>query len=347
MSVLRTSQLLMATALTIIIGACGPLDSRPTYDEASHLSFRLFSNASSCTLADARKPSLKVCVQGSVGQQVLDKAKKFSKRAVLQWFRALKQIDGKVTKNIDFNCSAGSDLNISLRPGGGTAFAGCGKTTIYETRPYGTYLHEFGHALAGLSDTYVGGSAGSCQSGQPKSVMCWGAYGKKDSEGFSMLYPDDVEGIQTQYRKLFKDLQPPSFQVDPFANLNPENPWPQDGSNPITTTNPQSLGTNLFAAFGNRDNSGSETYAVIVSTPLGDNAVFACEGDQEISCTSDASRRINAKEIKVVEDRRLFLLLKPISLTAGKLVSLFSSKADGETSKWSNARKIRFESASW
>lgn len=53
-------------------------------------------------------------------------------------------------------------------------------------------LHEFGHAF-GLLDTY-NGSGGSCQSGQPDSVMCRAYYEE--------LQADDVAGIQDIYRRV-------------------------------------------------------------------------------------------------------------------------------------------------
>ena len=54
-------------------------------------------------------------------------------------------------------------------------------------------LHEFGHAF-GLLDTY-NGRGGSCQPGQPDSVMCKAKY--------LDLKPDDVDGV----RKMFQLVQ--------------------------------------------------------------------------------------------------------------------------------------------
>lgn len=54
-------------------------------------------------------------------------------------------------------------------------------------------LHEFGHAF-GLLDTYAG-RGGSCQRGQPDSVMCRAAYKE--------LKPDDIQGIQLIYNSIF------------------------------------------------------------------------------------------------------------------------------------------------
>jgi hypothetical protein len=54
-------------------------------------------------------------------------------------------------------------------------------------------LHEFGHAF-GLLDTY-NGTGGSCQTGQPASVMCYAKYDE--------LLDDDIKGIQSVYRTLF------------------------------------------------------------------------------------------------------------------------------------------------
>ena len=143
----------------------------------------------------------------------------------MKWFRALRLIDDNVTDLVVFSCDKPL-LNIQLEPGSGTSMGRCGYALLYSQRPYGTYLHEFGHAVAGLADTYSGGSAGNCISGQPQSIMCWGAYGPDDAAGYNRLFPDDVKGIQAQYRRIMGNMQAPAQgAIDPFAPLDPEAPW--------------------------------------------------------------------------------------------------------------------------
>ena len=60
-------------------------------------------------------------------------------------------------------------------------------------------LHEFGHAF-GLLDTYSG-RGGSCQPGQPASVMCYAKYDE--------LMDDDIKGIQSVYRSLYPTTNTP------------------------------------------------------------------------------------------------------------------------------------------
>ncbi len=57
----------------------------------------------------------------------------------------------------------------------------------------GVLLHEFGHAFAGLADTYVNNGNYDCQNGHPASLMCSHyRYGSK-------IMSDDVEGLKQGY----------------------------------------------------------------------------------------------------------------------------------------------------
>lgn len=216
----------MTVATVAIISACNLKRDQKT--AVSDLDYLTWGSTTNCTLRYAREPAIRMCIYGSAAQgQTLEKAKNYSKRALLKWFRALRQIDDQVTDQVVFTCDK-PHLKINLIPGNGTSMARCGYTQIYSQRPYGTYLHEFGHAVAGLGDTYSGGSAGRCISGQPQSVMCWGAYGPDDPSGYNRLFPDDVKGIQAQYRRIMGAMQPPKIAVDPFTPLDPSDPWQED-----------------------------------------------------------------------------------------------------------------------
>lgn len=213
----------VATLLT----GCGQL---PTQD-ASTLNYLSWDSSSvrSSTIADARKETINVCLQGSVTAPDLERSKTWARRAILTWLRTAKVIDVRVTSNVAYSCE-NRDLTINLRNGSGTSFASPSVSTIYMTRPYGTWTHELGHALAGLNDTYAGG-AGSCKSGQPLSLMCWGAYGPRaNPEEWSTMWPDDIAGMQANYRKIFQnELVAPEWagDIDLEAPIDVERPWPE------------------------------------------------------------------------------------------------------------------------
>jgi hypothetical protein len=197
--------------------------------ESRYVSFSE-SSLRRCTIAQIKKPNINICLSGQATGPDLERAKTWAARASLTWLRVMKVLDEQVTRQIVFTC-ANPNLTIYLRPGGGTSHATPSNSTIYLTRPYGTWTHELGHALAGLGDTYQG-SAGKCGN-QPQSLMCWGAYGPRaNPEEWSTLWPDDINGIKANYKKIF-----PGNSVPPvWANninlekpLNLDDPWPESG----------------------------------------------------------------------------------------------------------------------
>lgn len=250
---------------------------------SAELHYLTFGGSNGCTLNYAQEPEIRLCVAGTTGA-TLEKAKDYSKRALLTWLRALRQIDDQVSSNVVFSCSS-PHLRVNMIPGSGTSYAGCGKANIYTAKTYGTYLHEFGHAVAALGDTYTGGSAGACRSGQPKSVMCWGAYGpNKDPQGFSLLYQDDVNGIQNQYRKITASrgilLVPPREQIDPLAPIDPNNPWPTGGSAPGTNNNDSPVyGEDIFVSVARKNSVQQAGETIRISTRINLDQVVVCAGD--------------------------------------------------------------------
>ncbi len=181
------------------------------------------------TIGKALEPELHICLQGSMNPADLERVKTWARRATLTWLRALKMVDERVVGRVLFSCEK-SHLRLNLRPGGGTSYASPSVSTIYLTRPYGTWTHELGHALAGLSDTYSGSSAGVCRSGQPESLMCWGAYGPRaNPESWSTQWSDDIAGIRYNYAQIFGAThKAPDWvgSVNPEAPLDLEQPWP-------------------------------------------------------------------------------------------------------------------------
>jgi len=192
--------------------------------------YKTFSDSSvrKCSIKAIHEPTFNVCLEGQATAPDLERAHLWAARASLTWLRALKVLDERVTRNIRFTCES-RHLTIHLRPGKGTSYASPSVTTIYLTRPYGTWTHELGHALAGLGDTYVGG-AGSCGN-QPESLMCWGAYGPRaNPEEWSTLWPDDIRGIQSNLKKVFPaESSSPSWSdsVDLEKSLDLHHPWPE------------------------------------------------------------------------------------------------------------------------
>lgn len=196
---------------------------------ASDSRYKTFSESSvrRCTLIHSKKPVLNICLTGQASNADMERVRTWAARASLTWLRAMKVLDSGVTRAIAFTCQD-KHLTINLKPGGGTSYASPSVSTIYLTRPYGTWTHELGHALAGLSDTYQGG-AGKCGS-QPQSLMCWGAYGPRaNPDQWSTLWPDDIKGIQANFKKVFPgNSQSPDWaqSVDLEKPLELDEPWP-------------------------------------------------------------------------------------------------------------------------
>lgn len=211
--------------------------------ETSDSRYKTFPESSvrKCSLMKSREQAFNICLDGSATSSDLERAHNWAARASLTWLRALKAIDEQVTRNIVFTCKS-PHLTIHLRPGSGTSFASPGVTNIYLTRPYGTWTHELGHALAGLSDTYVGRTAGNCGS-QPPSLMCWGAYGPRaNPENWSTLWEDDIKAIQANFRKVFPgETTEPSWSgdVNLEAPIDVKEPWPNREAEDIYFDNHQ------------------------------------------------------------------------------------------------------------
>lgn len=213
-------------AVVATLAACG----RQQQESTSSLNYLAWSESAvrQSTISKARMESINVCLKGSVSAADLERSKTWARSAILAWLRIAKVMDEKVTSKVVFTC-ANTHLTINLKNGGGTSFASPSVATIYMTRPYGTWTHEFGHALAGLSDTYASG-AGKCQSGQPESLMCWGAYGPRaDHANWSTMWPDDIAGFRANYKKVFRDqLTAPEWagDVNLEGPVDLAMPWP-------------------------------------------------------------------------------------------------------------------------
>jgi len=117
--------------------------------------------------------------------------------AMRQWLDAVRPLDPGVTSSVVLSCESPHGYVRVLNRG---EYATPGSVQVNSGTVLGTYLHEFGHAFACLGDTYVGGRAGNCMSGQPHSVMCDGLL-RND------LSADDVAGAHAQFRALVRPSQ--------------------------------------------------------------------------------------------------------------------------------------------
>ncbi len=220
--------LLVAAALNLGLAGCGT-ENAEKISSTDYISWG-DSSVRSSTISDVRKETIKVCLSGSVSSENLERSKEWSKRSMLTWMRIFKSIDAEVTDSLTYTCNS-PDITWNLRNGSGTSNASPSRINIYMSRPYGTWTHELGHAFIGLSDTYSGRTAGSCKSGQPASLMCWGAYGPRaNPDDFSTLWQDDVDGAIANYKKVFGgELSAPDWGegFDHTQPIDAENPWPE------------------------------------------------------------------------------------------------------------------------
>jgi hypothetical protein len=233
--VLRRRRSCFALPMTLLLAGCGVASSSDERDERQEpvgetsATYVTWSDGMvrSCTIAKAHEPTINVCLSGRVSAPDLERAKAWSKRGLLTWLRVSKTRDDAVTSRIAFDCNA-RHITFNLTNGRGTSHATPSRVVIYMSRPYGTWTHELGHAFAGLLDTYTG-SAGTCHSGHPPSLMCWGAYGPRANPAvWSTLWPDDIAGVAQNHAMLFGATSAPGWagSVDLEKPVDADDPWP-------------------------------------------------------------------------------------------------------------------------
>jgi hypothetical protein len=164
---------------------------------ASGFEFRKGSTAIAGLTHKVHDQYIKLCLSDATNSQ---SRREIVVESVLKWVKALQPITDKPLVNdvqISSWNSSGCDVYVSYgnyRPAN-TNMGRTPRVNIANSGWFGSdtvILHEFGHAF-GLLDTY-NGSGGSCQSGQPSSVMC---YAK-----FTDLKLDDIQGVQSLYRDI-------------------------------------------------------------------------------------------------------------------------------------------------
>jgi hypothetical protein len=178
---------------------------RPDYffenaaDQAAY-EFKQGSVSAAGLAAKAHQELIKICMSDASKSET---RKKLIQTVVLKWIEPLREISNEVAVNtVEIAPWNSSDCDAYVAVGNyNPAYANMGKTPKVHIAKSGWFgsstvtLHEFGHAF-GLLDTY-NGRGGSCQPGQPGSVMCYAKYDE--------LLEDDRLGVQSVYRAVFKN----------------------------------------------------------------------------------------------------------------------------------------------
>lgn len=221
----------ISCVVTIVVAGCSAESTNSEELGESSDAYRTFSASGirASSISKAREPVFKVCIDGRASAADLARSKDYARRSTLTWMRVFKAMDETVTGVVALDCTS-PHLRIHLLAGSGRSYAVSAETWIYLTVPFGTWTHELGHALVGLSDTYSGSRAGACQTGQPASLMCWGGYGPRANHAtWSTLWDDDIRGAQANYRFLFGTTLTPSSwasSVNLASPIDPDFPYP-------------------------------------------------------------------------------------------------------------------------
>lgn len=182
---------MLLSILTLFVG-CG----RATHQELSESKY-LLANAQYAGLTRlVKKEVIRVCYSDSSNSSVHRQDVQYS---ILEWIRPLREITTTPLASVVELVAANATCDVSVNVGNfSPAFTQMGSKPSVNINYSGWFgsrtvtLHEFGHAF-GLLDTY-NGRGGSCQSGQPDSVMCWAK--------FPALLEDDALGIKKMYNNI-------------------------------------------------------------------------------------------------------------------------------------------------
>ncbi len=171
---------------------CGRVDQ--TQDSATR--YLVSGPASAGVTWKVHQQKIRICYSGPTSgdthrEEVVD--------AVHKWMRPIAEIAEEPVAAVVELVAIGAACDVKVYIGSySPAQTQMGSRPIVYLNHSGWYgsqtvtLHEFGHAF-GLLDTY-NGRGGSCQTGQPDSVMCRARYDD--------LMPDDVAGIQDMYQRV-------------------------------------------------------------------------------------------------------------------------------------------------
>lgn len=169
---------------------------------------------------NVRKPEFKICLKGASTRPDFERLKTYSATSAYAWLKLYKMLDYSVTTKVVFSCDSPA-LVVNILNGNGRSYATTGEAWIFQAVPLNVHNHEYGHALAGLSDTYAGGAC-QCKSGQPQSLMCCAASGMRgDHTKWSGFYQDDVEGATRAYRIAHGEGTIPTIRDPEFSLFGP------------------------------------------------------------------------------------------------------------------------------
>ncbi|MCX6119085.1 MAG: hypothetical protein NT027_16230, partial [Proteobacteria bacterium] len=195
--------LVLSCVIILSMASCGPSKSQ---NENSSLKWRFFTNPLAFNGIHESEIRLCVLAQKSVGLSVADSAKRNGILALSTWVKLVAKMSPWVNPKIVYSCksphynikiystdSFARQFNRELR-----SFVSLSETNTIFTHTNavntaGLLLHEFGHAFAGLGDTYVNGGNFDCQTGQPPSLMC------SHFRFGSRIMSDDIEGLKSGY----------------------------------------------------------------------------------------------------------------------------------------------------
>lgn len=169
-----------------------------TLPDMEGFDFRQAAKSLAGLSAKAKKATIRICLNDPSNSAA---RKELMKAVVLKWIEPMRAVSTvELTKNVEVVASNSTGCDVRVNIGNyNPAYANLGTTPTVNLNSTGWYgsstvtLHEFGHAF-GLLDTYSG-RGGSCQTGQPASVMCYAKYDE--------LLDDDIKGIQSVYRTVF------------------------------------------------------------------------------------------------------------------------------------------------
>lgn len=184
----------LGLALLVLTGCGAP------HADVSDTKYRLGSTGYAGLTRKVEQPAIRVCYSDPRNSEAHREDVKFS---ILEWIDALRSVASvPLAEEVQLVASnAACDVNVYVGNYSPARTSMGGKPTVYinNTGWYGSRsvtLHEFGHAF-GLLDTYSG-RGGSCQTGQPDSVMCRASYVE--------LKSDDIAGLRKMYDMVSRGL---------------------------------------------------------------------------------------------------------------------------------------------